>query len=188
MSRRRERGLASFTTSGVGGREDIAGLCVFLKEMITTTPATSDDRLSEMMIEDFCDHVGDYRRESYVWKKNLPSDLFYGITLAAIEDDETRNEFQRQIGSRSLNLFMQQIAKHKQDFRINHKEAFSHLALVRNAEQGSIPDMIDVSLYPIPAPAAAVVTGSRVAGTGETAEKAHSRTGGTGEAPDTRRR
>lgn len=190
MSRRRDEEFPSFIGERAGDPENIGGLCLFLKKIITTSTASeADNRLAVMMVTHFCDHVGDRDRGRYVWQKNPPSDLFYGIILAAIEDDATRNELQAQIESRSLALLMQQINEHKANLRMNHKEAFSHLALARSAEHGSIPDMIDVSRYPIPpVPVVTAVIGGRVSGTGETAERVRGQSGGTGEAPDTRRR
>ena len=130
--------LSDFAGKRPGDPDDIAGLCIFLKKIFTETPSEvgPDNRLLDLVSKaNFDKHVGAPDEESYVWKKNPPSDLFYGIILAAIEDDTTRNELQEQIESKTLGELMRRINKYKTDSGMNHKEAFLNLTVVRNAER-----------------------------------------------------
>lgn len=151
------------------------GLCVFLNNIVRDFPAEESDQiLCEMLNECFCEW--DEEREIYTWS-NEPSDLFYGIILAAIEDDATRDELQAQIESESLALLMQEINRHKETRRMNHKEAFSDLEIVRYAERGEIPRDFDIA---IPTPTVAATARTRISDIGGAAGPDHNQDGDTG--------
>jgi hypothetical protein len=137
MSRKQPRSEGQHLRDFVGKKrgdssDDIGGLCRFLKEIITEEG--SDDSLMNMA-EEFYKHTGRYEDGEYVWKKNPPSDLFYGIFLAAIEDEEIRKELQEQIESRSYDELMEEMNAYKAEGSTDHKEAFLNLKIVKGAER-----------------------------------------------------
>jgi hypothetical protein len=116
--------------------ENINGLHAFLGEILENfSSEESDLKVAEMLLDCFCcDHDTDeHGYDVYHWDDEV-SDLFYGISLAAIESDADRDFLQGQIGSDRLDILMEEINRLKSTEDITHKAAFSELDLARIEE------------------------------------------------------